>query len=414
MKKDKSLNDEIIDNAIQKYKKGEIKSMADVENYIDSLLQPMIQKLLDAELENHLEYPKYKHTKDKKNCNARNGHCKEKDVQTKYGNIKISTPRDRNGSFEPALIEKRQTKLPGFEDKCISLYAKGLTQRDIAKVISDMYGIKMSKDQVNTLINAVNEEVISWQKRPLEPIYIFTYADCLYVPIKDDLISEKKAVYVILGVNKDGYKDILGVWIDKTESASFWSEVFEDLKSRGVKDILYTVSDGIAGFKGSLEKVFPKTQPQRCVVHLARNIYGLCPKKNASKIMAGFKKIYTSPSSEAAKIALEDFKEEFSKQEKIIKKVEEFMQYLEPLFELPAEIRKAIYTSNAIESVNSALRKVTNGKGSFNSEESLLKVLFLRIKDLKEKWTRPIMNFKTIKFQLIEIFGERYTIYLDL
>ena len=414
MKKDKDLNDKIIDEAVQKYKNGEIKSMADVENYLDGLLEPLMQRLLDAELENHLEYSKYEHTKKNKDKNTRNGHCKKKNVQTKYGNIKVSTPRDRNGSFSPILIEKGQTKLPGFEDKCILLYAKGLTQRDIAKVISDMYGIKMSKDQVNTLINAVNEEVISWQNRPLEPIYIFTYADCLYVPIKDNLISEKKAVYVILGVDKDGYKDILGIWIDGTESASFWTEVFEDLKARGVKDILYTVSDGIAGFKGSLEKVFPKTQTQRCVVHLTRNIYQLCPKKNARKIIAGFKKIYTSPNLETANIALEDFKKEFPKQTKIIKKIEEFMQYLEPLFELPFEIRKAIYTSNAIESVNSALRKVTNGKGAFNSEESLLKVLFLRIKDLKEKWSRPIINFKIIQTQLIEIFGKRYTQYLDI
>ncbi|MBR3229342.1 MAG: IS256 family transposase [Clostridia bacterium] len=410
---DKDMNEKIIDEAVKKFKNGEIKSMADVENYLDGLLQPLMQKLLDAELENHLEYSKYEHSKNKKD-NTRNGYCKEKNVQTKYGKIKVKTPRDRNGSFEPVLIEKGQTKLPGFEEKCISLYAKGMSTRDIEKILRELYSVKISKDQVTTLINAVNEEVYKWKNRPLEPIYTFVYADCLYVYIKDDLVSEKKAVYVILGVNKDGYKDILGIWIDKSESASFWTGVFEDLKQRGVQDILYVTSDGIAGFKGSLEKAFPKTNSQRCVVHLARNIYKLCPKKQASKIMQGFKKIYTSPSLEAAEIALENFKNDFPNQTKIIKKIENFMQYLEPLFELPTEIRKVIYTSNAIESVNSALRKVTNGKGSFPSEESLYKVLFLRVRELKEKWKRPIMNFKTIRIQLIQIFGDRYTKYLDM
>lgn len=228
------------------------------------------------------------------------------------------------------------------------------------------------------------------------------------------MISEKKAVYVLLGIDKNGYKDILGVWIDKTESATFWSNVFEDLKERGVEDILYMTSDGIAGFKGSLERVFSKTQSQRCIVHLGRNVYKLCPRKEAKDIVKSFKDIYTSPNMEMAEYKLKLFKEKHSKHNKIVKKVEDFMQYLEPLFELPIEIRKIIYTSNAVESVNSALRKVTNGKGSFPSEESLYKVLFLRIRDLKEKWSRPINNWKTVNLQLIELFGDRYTKYLDI
>ncbi len=202
------------------------------------------------------------------------------------------------------------------------------------------------------------------------------------------------------------------MWIDKTESASFWSNVFEDLKERGVKDILYMSSDGIAGFKGSLEKVFPKTQTQRCVVHLVRNIYSLCPKKQAKDIIADYKKIYTSSNLDEANLALEDFQKKYSDQKRIIKKVNEFMQYLEPLFDLPQEIRKCIYTTNAIESVNSALRKVTKGKGAFPSEEAVFKILYLRIKELSEKWSRPIQNWKTIQPQLVELFGERYTKYL--
>ena len=413
MKKDKSINELIIDEAVSKFKNGEIKNSVDVENFIDSLLEPLMQKLLDTELENHLEYSKYE--RGKNNTNSRNGYCKSKKVETKYGSIEVKTPRDRNGEFEPTIIEKRQTKLTGFEDKCILLYAKGMSVRDIESILKDIYGVNINKDEITRLISSVNEEVEKFRNKKLKPLYIFTYADCLYVPIKDDnLTSQKKAVYVIIGVDTNGYKDILGIWIDRSESASFWSCVFEDLKERGVKDILYMSSDGIAGFKGSLELVFPKTQSQRCVVHLTRNIHKLCPKKEANKIIKAWKNIYTCPSKDAAEILLDDFKEKFKEYKTVIKKAEEFMIYLEPLFELPEEIRYAIYTSNAVEAVNSALRKVTRGKGSFPSEESVYKVLFLRINDLKEKWAKtPIKNFKIIQKQIIELFGERYTKYLD-
>ena len=413
-KEDKTLNEIIIDEAVKQLKNGKIKNSLDVENFLDSLMQPLMQKLLDAELDNHLEYEKYEHIKDKKNNNSRNGYCKSKQVKTKYGSISVKTPRDRNGSFNPIIIEKGQTKLTGFEDKCVSLYAKGVSLRDIEKVLRDLYGVNISKDEINKLISVVNEETNNWKNRKLKPLYVFTYADCLYVPIKDDLVSEKKAIYVIVGVDYYGYKDILGMWIDESESASFWTNVFEDLKARGVEDILYMSSDGIAGFKGSLETVFPKTQSQRCVVHLTRNIAKLCPKKELKKIINGWKRIYNSSTQEAANVCLDQFKKEFSKHKTIIKKVEDFMQYLEPLFELPEEIRKAIYTSNAVESVNSALRKVTKGKGSFPSKESVYKILYLRIRELKDKWYKPIRNWNTIQLQIIELFGERYTKYLEI
>ena len=388
----KSINDMIIEEAVKQFKEGKIQNSLDVESYLDGLLQPLMQKLLDAELDNHLEYSKYEHRKNEKK-NFRNGYCKTKKVKTKYGNILVKTPRDRNSKFEPKIIEKGQTKLTGFEEKSIALYAKGVSFRDIEQTLKDIYGIKINKDEISRLISTVSEEVETWKKRKLKPMYVFTYADCLYVPIKDDITTSKKAVYVIIGVDVDGYKEILGMWIDKSESSSFWSNVFEDLKERGVEDILYMCSDGVAGFKGSLEKVFPKTQSQRCVVHLTRNIYGLCPKKEAKEIIGNFKKIYKSSNIDEAKIQLEFFQKEYGeKQKRVVKKVEEFMVYLEPLFELPAEIRKCIYTTNAIESVNSALRKVTRGKGAFPSESSVYKVMFLRIRELSEKWKKPMQN----------------------
>lgn len=409
--KEKTLKDMIIAEALKKQKNGEIKSAHDVENFLDDLLQPLMQGLLEGELDNHLEYSKYEHAKKE---NSRNGYCKAKKVETKYGSIEVQTPRDRKGEFEPLIIEKGQTKLPDFEDKCISLYAKGVSLRDIEAILKDIYGVKIDKTEISHLISKVSEEVEKWKNRPLKPLYVFTYADCLYIPIKDEIKGEKKAIYVIIGVDAFGYKDVLGMWMDKTESASFWTGVFEDLKTRGVEDILYMSSDGIAGFKGSLETVFPKAQTQRCVVHLTRNLAQICPRKESSKIIAGFKKIYSASSVEVAQIELEVFKKDFADKSKIIEKVEGFMEYLEPLYELPMEIRQAIYTSNAVESVNSALRKVTRGKGSFPSKEAVFKILFLRVKELVEKWNKPIKNWEKIQIQLVELFGERYTKHIEL
>ena len=289
-----------------------------------------------------------------------------------------------------------------------------MSLRDIEKTLQEIYGVKINKEQIISLISAVNEETEKWRNRRLKPIYVFTYADCLYVPIKDDIKSDKKAIYVIIGVDVYGYKEILGMWIDDTESATFWTNVFMDLKDRGVEDILYMSSDGIAGFKNSLERVFPKTQAQRCVVHLVRNLYSICPKKEAKQIISDYKKIYTSSNIEEAEFQLDLFKNKYKEQKRIVKKAEDSMQYLEPLFELPQEIRKCIYTSNAVESVNSALRKVTRGKGAFPSESSVFKVFYLRINELSKKWNKPIPNWKIIQPQLVELFGIRYTKYLTL
>lgn len=413
-KENKDVRDLIIDEAVKQYKEGKIKSGLDATNFLGGLLQPLMQRLLDAELDNHLDYSKYEHQKEKNNDNARNGYCKTKTVRTEFGNIEVKTPRDRNATFEPVIIEKGQTKLTGFEDKCIALYAKGMSLIDIEKTLKEIYGVKIGKDEITTLISAVNEETEKWRKRKLKSLYVFTYADCLYIPIKNDLTSEKMAIYVIIGVDAYGFKEILGMWIDNTESATFWTNIFEDLKERGVEDILYMSSDGIAGFKNSLERVFPKTQAQRCVVHLVRNLYSICPKKEAKNIIADYKKIYTSSNLEEAEFQLDVFCKNYKEQNRIVKKAKDSMQYLEPLFELPQEIRKCIYTSNAVESVNSALRKVTRGKGAFPSESSVYKVLYLRIRELSEKWKKPIQNWKVIHFQLIEIFGDRYTKHLEL
>ena len=391
-----NINELIINEAKRRLKSGKIKNNADLENFIDNLIQPLYQGMLDTELENMLDYSKYEHKKD--SSNSRNGYCKSKKVQTKYGIINIKTPRDRNGNFDPIIIPKGENRLGKFEEIVLSLCAKGMSYRDISSTLKKIYGINISKDQISRFTDTITSVVNNWFSRPLKPFYAFLYADCLYIPVMDNLKSDKKAFYVIIGVDCNGMKDVLGIWCDKTESATFWTSVFEDLKKRGVNDILYTTSDGVAGFKGSLETVFPKTKAQRCVVHLVRNLYKICPKKEASKVIQKFKKIYTATNLKVAQLEFENFKND--------------MQYLEPLFEVPEEIRKAIYTSNAIESVNSALRKVTNGKGAFSSVNSVYKLLYLRIEELKEKWNKPIPNWNKISLQLAEIYGERFTKYL--
>ena len=402
----------IIDKAKKKLKNGEIKSGTDVENFMGDLFQPLLQGLLNAELDNMLDYERYSHNSG--SDNSRNGFCKEKKVKTRYGSVNIKTPRDRKGKFEPVVIPKGANDLGQWEEIILSLCAKGMSYRDISSILKEMYGVGISKDQVAKFADTITAEVEKWFSRPLKSFYAFTYADCLYIPVMNELKSEKKAFYVIIGVDINGMKDILGIWCDKTESATFWTSVFEDIKARGVEDILFTTSDGVAGFQGSLETVFPKTQAQRCVVHLARNLHQICPKKQAGLIMQDFKRIYSASCLEVAQLELENFKKKFANLPKVVSKVEDYMQYIEPLFELPDEIRKAIYTSNSIESVNSALRKVTNGKGSFSSEESVYKVLYLRIRELKKKWSRPIPNWNIISSQLAELFGERYTKYLEI
>lgn len=407
-----NINELIINEAVKRLKEGKIKNNADVENFIDNLIQPLYQKMLDAELSNMLDYEKYEHSTNKNN--NRNGYCKSKKVQTKYGTIEIKTPRDRNGDFEPVIIPKGENRLGKFEEIVLSLCAKGMSYRDISSTLKEIYGVSISKDQISRFTDTITSVVDNWLSRPLKPFYTFLYADCLYIPVTEDLKSEKKAFYVIIGVDCKGMKDVLGIWCDKTESASFWTTVFEDLKHRGVEDILYSTSDGVAGFKGSLETVFPKTKTQRCVVHLVRNLFQICPKKQASKVINGFKKIYTASNLKIAQLELENFKKNFSSLPKVVQKVSDDMKYLEPLFEVPEEIRKAIYTSNAIESVNSALRKVTNGKGSFSSINSVYKLLYLRVEELKEKWNKPIPNWNKISIQLAEIYGERFTKYLNI
>ena len=394
----------------------ELVTSKDVSNALNIIQGKILQSMLEGELSYHLEYEK--NSKEEKNTeNRRNGYSsKNKRIRTNNGEITISMPRDRDGSFEPTIIGKRQRVLNDIDDSIICMYAKGMSLSDITDIVKETYKIEVSTSFISTIVKQVTTDLEKWNNRSLKSFYPFLYVDCLYTYVKEELISVKRPVYVIIGIDITGHKEVIGTWLGDSngEGAYFWRQIFEELKSRGVKDILYVSMDGLKGLEEAINEVYPRTQTQRCVVHLTRNLYGICPKKGAKEIIGDFKKIYTSSSLEQGLLELENLKNKHQDKKKIVLKVEEYMEYIKPLFELPQEIRKIIYTTNPIESVNSALRKVTRGKGSFPNKEALMKVLFLRIQDLEKKWSKGTKGWSTVLSQLIELHKERITKYLEI
>lgn len=415
-KKRELSEEEKIDNQIIELlmKKGVGRSAASVSAALNSMYGKVIQRLLDTEFDEFMGYNKGSH-EEKNATNRRNGSTsKGKKVKTDTGEILVVPPRDREGKFEPEIIKKRQKVLQGFDNIVISMYAKGNTLKDIQDTIKEIYSIDLSPATLSEMTSAVSDEVIKWQNRKLKKCYPFIYVDCLYCNVKEDLRSIKKAIYVVLGVDSEGIKDVLGIWIETTESATKWCEIFEELKMRGVEDIFFVSMDGLTGLPDAIETIYPNAIMQRCIVHIDRNIYSIIAKKDAKEIMKDFKKIYTTSNLSNAKEEYNNFKSKYKNNKKLIKKVEDNINWIFQIFEYPISIRKVIYTTNAIESLNSALRKVTKGKGSFISEEALKKVLYLRIRDLQKKWNKGIGNWKNVKCELIEIFGERFLKYIEI
>lgn len=408
--KSKSEDQEIVDLIMRKRK--ELKSGKDVSSLFSSLYGKVIQALLEGEMEEFIGYEKGTHN-NKETANRRNGYSsKGKKVKTDSGEISIDMPRDRDGKFEPEIIKKRQRILEGMDDKIIGMYARGMSLSDIRETIKDIYSIELSNQTLSTLTDTVSEKITSWQNRPLKECYPFVYVDCLYCYVKEDLVSVKKAVYVMLGIDTEGKKEVIGIWIDKTESATFWNGIFEEIKERGVKDIFFVSMDGQKGLPEAIEKIYPKTITQRCIVHIMRNIYSILNKKEAAGIIKDFKRVYTAPTKEISRIEYTEFREKYKENKRLIKRTDEYVEHIYPLFEYPEEIRKIIYTTNPIESLNSALRKVTNGKGSFINEGALLKVLYLRVETLEKKWCKGSQNWRNVQNQLSILFDERYMKYL--
>ena len=343
-------------------KKKGVKTAQDVSKTLNTMYGKIIQRLLDAEFDEFMEYEKGSH-KEKKDTNRRNGSTsKGKKVKTDNGEITIIPPRDREGKFEPQIVKKRQKVLEGFDSLVISMYAKGNSLKDIKDTIREIYSINLSEETLSNMTKAVNEEVEMWQKRELEKCYPFVYVDCVYCAVKEDLRSIKKAVYVVLGIDTKGIKDVLGIWIETTETASKWCEIFEELKVRGVEDIFFVSMDGLSGLPEAVEKIYPQAILQRCIVHITRNIYSILPKKEVKEVISDFKRIYTASNLGHAKLEYEAFKAKYKSNKKLMKKVEDNINWIIQIFEYPPAIRKLIYTTNSIESLNAGLRKVTKGK----------------------------------------------------
>ena len=414
MAKKELSEEEKIDNQILDLlmKKG-IKTAPEISRTLNQMYGKVVQRLLDEEFNEFMEYEKGSHV-EKSNSNRRNGSTsKAKKVKTDNGEITIVPPRDRLGKFEPQIIKKRQKVLEGFDNLVISMYAKGNSLKDIKHTIREIYSIELSEETISNMTKAVNEEVIEWQNRKLNKCYPFVYVDCLYCSVKEDYKSIKKAIYVVLGVDTKGKKDVLGIWIDTTESATKWCQIFEDLKSRGVEDIFFVSMDGLSGLVETVERVYPQAITQRCIVHIVRNIYSILPKKEVKEVIGNFKKIYTASNLENAKLEYENFKQKYKENTKLMKKVDENIGWIYQLFDYTVGIRKAIYTTNSIESLNSGLRKVTKGKGSFINENALMKVLYLRIQDLQRNWAKGISNWNKIRNELAILFEDRFLKYIE-
>ena len=414
MAKKELSEEEKIDNQILDLlmKKG-IKTAPEISKTLNQMYGKVVQRLLDEEFNEFMEYEKGSHV-EKSSSNRRNGSTsKAKKVKTDNGEITVVPPRDRYGKFEPQIIKKRQKILEGFDNLVISMYAKGNSLKDIKDTIREIYSVELSEETISNMTRAVNEEVIKWQNRSLNKCYPFVYVDCLYCSVKEDYKSVKKAIYVVLGVDTKGKKDVLGIWLDTTEASTKWCQIFEELKTRGVEDIFFVSMDGLSGLPEAIEKVFPHAITQRCVVHIVRNIYSILPKKEVKGVIADFKKIYTASNLENAKLEYENFKEKYKENKKLMKKVDENIEWIYQLFDYTIGIRKAIYTTNSIESLNSGLRKVTKGKGAFINENALMKVLYLRIQDLQRSWAKGISNWTKVRNELAILFEDRFLKYIE-
>ena len=392
--------------------KQNLKTREDINKFMKELVGELMQKMLDKEFDEHMNYAKGKHSK---NSNSRNGLSSTKEVKTNYGNISIDMPRDRESSFNPVIVPKRKTLLMDTADTIMMMYAKGNSVRDIKELVKQIYNVEINENFISETTKMVSEEVLAWQQRKLKEIYPFVYMDCMYVNVKEKMVSEKKAVYVALGIDIEGNKDVLGFWIGDSESSSFWYGILDELKTRGVKDIFYLCSDGVAGFKEILEESYPKTVHQRCIVHIIRNLTKCVSRKQWQELCADLKTIYKTTDLETAKESANNVLKKWESNKILIKKLKNDIPHMLQLYEYSENIRKIVYTTNPIESLNSALRKVTNGKGSFVNEQALEKVLYLRIKELKNKWCKnKTANWQTVLNELCIIYEERVEKYIDM
>jgi putative transposase len=390
------LRPELIDELLQDYKNPE--DLIGQEGILKQLTKALIERCLNAEINTHLQESKAELSEslseNPKPNNRRNGHSK-KTIKGEFGKAEISVPRDRNSEFEPIIVPKGQTRFNGFDDKILSLYARGMTTRDIQDQLKDLYGVDVSHTLISNVTEAIETERKEWQNRTLDAIYPIVYLDALVVKVRHEGRVINKAIHLALGVNLGGQKELLGLWMTNNESSKFWLSVLTELQNRGVRDIFIACVDGLTGFPEAIEAVFPKTRVQLCIVHLVRNSLSYVSYKDRKALASDLKKVYGAATEEAAEQALVEFGERWDKQYPTISKSWlNHWQRVIPFFAFPQDIRKAIYTTNAIESMNMTLRKVLRNHRSFPTDESAMKVVYLALQNISKKWTMPIRDWK--------------------
>lgn len=374
------------------------KNVQEMQDAIKDIFGPMFEAMLQGEMDSHLGYEANDHGY-KETENRRNGYT-HKTVKTTYGDVPVDVPRDREATFEPQVIPKRTRDVSGIEGKVLSMYARGMSQRDIADTIEDIYGFEISHETISDITDRVAETAQEWQNRPLRKFYTFVFVDCLYVTVRKDMETKSCAVYVVLGYDVDGVKDILGLWIGEAEGKHYWMQIFDEIRARGVEDILFISMDGVSGLEEGAKSIFKDVVVQRCIVHLIRNSIKYIPSKDYKAYTSQLKKVYGAVSLKAAEAEFGRFKQAWSRYPGAVDVWERNWGHVEQLFNYGSAVRKIMYTTNAIESVNSSFRKVTK-KGSFPSEEAVYKALYLRITELYKKWKgRPVPNWAMVRNQL--------------
>jgi len=403
--KKKTTESELIDLVLTNYEKPE--DLLGNGGLFDRLKAGIVERVLEGELNHHLGYGKHQQRPEGQS-NSRNGYCPAKSIKTRDGEFKIQTPRDRDASFEPTLVPKNARRLEGFDESVIHLYAKGMSVRDIQDHLKTIYGIEVSPTLISEVTDEVLKEVEQWQDRPLDEVYPILYFDALVVKVRENGRVVKKAVYLALGINMEGNKELLGLWIGGNEGAKFWLGVLTELKNRGISDIFIACMDGLTGFPDAVEAVYPHTKVQLCIVHMVRNSLKFVSWKERKEVARDLKKIYQSATESLGKKALDDFEEKWGERfALIIQSWRRHWENLSTIYEYPPEIRRVIYTTNAIESLNHSLRKVLKNRKSFPNDDALKKVLYLGLSKASEKWTRPIANWGSVLNRFAIEFGER-------
>jgi putative transposase len=401
-----TIDNELIDNLLKNYKKPE--DLIGENGLLKQLTKQLLERAMAAELTEHVGYEKHD-AAGKQSGNSRNGKS-GKTIKGTFGELVLETPRDRNGTFEPQIIEKHQTRFTGFDANILSLYARGLTTREIQQHLEEIYGVDVSPGLISNITEAVMDEVRGWQNRDLQPVYPIVYLDAIQLKVRDNGHVRNKAIYLAIGVGMDGLKEVLGMWMAETEGAKFWLQVVTELKNRGVKKIYIACVDGLKGFPEAIESVFPQTVVQLCIVHLVRHSLNYVGWKERQEVAADLRTIYTAATDVAAEQKLAEFSLKWDARFPMIARSwRQNWTRVIPFFAHPPEIRKVIYTTNAIESLNMSLRKVSKTRGSFPNDEAVFKLLYLALRNIAKHWTQPVRNWAAALNRFAIIYEDQPT-----